>query len=541
MLDKIHKEIYLFVLIILIVGIFTPFSSSSLFKNNLTFDTITYDIYFGITNPPPKIVTNQTKTMYIPGILEHETTYYWQIVAWDDQGNNAQGPIWHFTTVSNQNPVAIIIAPSTGFKREDIVFDGSDSYDPDGYIVEYFWDFDDGVIDNGMVVTHQFSQSMSYNVVLIVEDDDGKNDLDTHIITINNRAPVAYFVADQYYLQPGDTVTFDSTGSYDPDGDNLSYIWEIDDNVVGTDPIISYTFNDWGNFIVMLTVTDDDILNPMSHSCSAMIFVNAPPIADFTYSPQNPFVFDTITFNGSISYDMDGSIVNYSWGFGDMQTAYGMIVNHQFIYNGWFNVTLTVTDDMGSIGVFSENIFVQGMLDTLDKIRSLDIINIQNNENKKFKQNNLPILFLPRTPSNPYPEDGAIEVTVDLVLTWTGGEDNPPLTPVISGVTNGTVGEEYEYCIGNVVDPDGDSIWVFWDWGDDTNTGWLGPYNSGEEVCANHSWDKRGIYIIKARLKDYYGAYSEWGYLQVSMPKNNLIKKPPNVYLILKYLMELIS
>lgn len=554
MQNKINKKavgLTIFLLFIMVaiapaVNSFNTFELKSKIQNN---ENITYDVYFGTTNPPPKVVSNQTETTYGPGVLDHETTYYWQIIAWDESGNSAGGPIWHFTTVANQAPVAIIIAPSTADKKVDIQFDGSDSYDPDGYIVDYSWVFSDGAVDNGMTVTHQFQQSGDYTAVLIVEDDDGNTDEAIHDITINNNAPIADFVADQYYIQPGDTVTFDGTGSYDPDGDSLSYSWMIIDTVIGTDPIISYTFTNYGNYEVILTVTDDDVNNPMSNTVTGMIYVNAPPIADFTYSPQNPFVGDTVTFDGSNSYDPDGGpIVNYSWDFGDIQTGYGMIVYHQFMSNGWFTVTLTVTDDMGATGVYSEDIYVQGWLDISEKIQSINMPKISHKDNQNFEKSESFMFYPPRPPSNPYPEDGAVEVPVDVTLTWTGGEDNPPVTPVIYGETNGLVGEEYEYCIDTVVDPDGDSIWVFWDWGDGTNSDWQGPYESGEQVCDNHSWEERGIYTIKARLKDDYGALSDWGYLEVSMPKNKILHHSflqqlfqnfPNAFPILKYLNKL--
>jgi len=262
----------------------------------------------------------------------------------------------------------------------------------------------------------------------------------------------------------------------------------------------------------------------MSSSDTVMIYVNAPPIADFTYDPENPFVGDTVTFDGSISFDPDGDIVNYSWDFGDGTNGYGMIVYHIFIYNGWFTVTLTVTDDMGSTDSHSEDIYVQGWLKTSKKIRvsntpSIAVGAIHYNH---FEKNGESLNYPPKTPSDPYPEDGAINVPIDVVLSWTGGENNPPEIPIITGETNGKVGEEYTYCIDTVVDPDGDSLYVYWDWGDGTNSGWLGPYASGEQVCANHSWSEKGTYTVGARLKDEYGALSEWGTLVVTMPKNKM-------------------
>ena len=59
-------------------------------------------------------------------------------------------------------------------------------------------------------------------------------------------------------------------------------------------------------------------------------------------------------------------------------------------------------------------------------------------------------------------------------------------------------------------DPDGDQLYYLWDWGDNTTSDWLGPYNSGEEIIASHSWSDEGVYEIKVKAKDANGAESEW-------------------------------
>ena len=66
-------------------------------------DTVLYDVYFGTTNPPPKIVSNQSGTFYDPGTMNYQTTYYWKIVAWDNHGASSSGPIWDFTTENEVN------------------------------------------------------------------------------------------------------------------------------------------------------------------------------------------------------------------------------------------------------------------------------------------------------------------------------------------------------------------------------------------------------------------------------------------------------
>jgi hypothetical protein len=68
-------------------------------------DDITYDVYFGTTSPPSKVVSNQTELTYDPpGELDFNTEYYWQIVAWDEYQYSTVGSIWSFTTEENAPP-----------------------------------------------------------------------------------------------------------------------------------------------------------------------------------------------------------------------------------------------------------------------------------------------------------------------------------------------------------------------------------------------------------------------------------------------------
>ena len=49
-----------------------------------------------------------------------------------------------------------------------------------------------------------------------------------------------------------------------------------------------------------------------------------------------------------------------------------------------------------------------------------------------------------------------------------------------------------------------------WDWGDGNTSGWLGPYASGAIATGTHTWTSRGIYPVKVKAKDIYGAESSW-------------------------------
>jgi len=59
---------------------------------------------------------------------------------------------------------------------EPVTFNASTSYDPDGSIVSYDWDFGDNVTGTGMITTHTYKTAGDYIVSLNVTDNDGKTD-----------------------------------------------------------------------------------------------------------------------------------------------------------------------------------------------------------------------------------------------------------------------------------------------------------------------------------------------------------------------------
>jgi hypothetical protein len=97
---------------------------------------------------------------------------------------------------------------------------------------------------------------------------------------------------------------------------------------------------------------------------------------------------------------------------------------------------------------------------------------------------------------------------------------NKPEKPV--GETKGKIGNKYTYKT-RTRDENEDKLYYMWDWGDGTYSGWLGPYDSGEEVEAAHIWRREGNYRVKVKAKDIYNLESEWSDpLSVSIPKSQL-------------------
>ncbi len=95
--------------------------------------------------------------------------------------------------------------------------------------------------------------------------------------------------------------------------------------------------------------------------------------------------------------------------------------------------------------------------------------------------------------------------------------NQPPNPPIIDGPPSGKVDVEYEYTF-NATDPEEDPAMYFIDWGDNS-TEWTDYNPSGTDVQVKHSWSEKGNYTIKAKAVDTYGAESDWGALEVTIPR----------------------
>ena len=142
-------------------------------------DEVYYDVYFGKTTPPPQVVWNISQTGYCPpGTWEFNTTYYWKIVAWDEYGASTEGPIWSFTTRSNQPPDAPTITGPMGGKP-NIAYDFTfNAVDPDGDDVRYIIDWGDGDSETtsfatsgtDVTVSHTWTATGTYTLTVKAED-----------------------------------------------------------------------------------------------------------------------------------------------------------------------------------------------------------------------------------------------------------------------------------------------------------------------------------------------------------------------------------
>jgi hypothetical protein len=102
---------------------------------------------------------------------------------------------------------------------------------------------------------------------------------------------------------------------------------------------------------------------------------------------------------------------------------------------------------------------------------------------------------------------------------------NKPEKP--DGRKRGKVGTEYTYS-SMATDPDGEDLYYIWEWGDGNYSYWLGPYESGDTSEATYSWEEKGEYFIRVKVKDIHGGESDWSDpLPIEMPRNKAIYSFP--------------
>ena len=114
------------------------------------------------------------------------------------------------------------------------------------------------------------------------------------------------------------------------------------------------------------------------------------------------------------------------------------------------------------------------------------------------------------------------EFATDLDIWYGSSLDNdPPEIPSIDGPNKGDPGQEQEFTV-STVDPNVDDVFYFIDWGDGSDSGWIGPYSSGADVKEKHKWSGEESYTIRVKAKDTYESESDWAEFVYSTPKTKI-------------------
>ena len=216
------------------------------------------------------------------------------------------------------------------------------SFDPDGAVVGWNWDFGDGGIATGQQPLHTYALAGNYTVALTVTDDAG-GESEPRSVTVSvddgiNQPPLADFLA-----ECGENFCRLTDRSTDADGSVVDWSWDYGDGFGSTSRSPFHIYDRPGTYTVTLTVTDDDgATDAASQDVTVPAGSNDAPIAAFSSS------CDLLTCDFTDrSSDADGSVIGWTWAFGDGNGSSQQHPSHTFDSGGTYTVTLTATDDGG--------------------------------------------------------------------------------------------------------------------------------------------------------------------------------------------------
>lgn len=199
---------------------------------------------------------------------------------------------------NNLPPLASIMSSTTsGISPLEVSFDASGSSDPDGDNLTYAWSFGNGEIATEVNPVITYTVAGSYTVTLTVNDGEINSTPVTKIINVvgeGNLTPVASFETTTLIGEAPLIVSFDASGSSDPDGDRLTYVWSFGNGEIATEvnPVITYTAA--GSYTVTLTVNDGQI---DSTPVTKIVTVNKGEVNDCTFGL--PLLTALPSLNGS--------------------------------------------------------------------------------------------------------------------------------------------------------------------------------------------------------------------------------------------------
>jgi len=242
-------------------------------------------------------------------------------------------------------PVAdFVVNPTSTNPGSPVTFDASASFDPDGTIVSYAWEFGDSTVDSGVVAIHAYANPGVFTVNLTVIDNQSLSSSATHQVTVNAPPHAAFqFAPTTIYI--GVSVTFDGSASTDPDGTIASHDWDFGDGYLGSGVQVSHTYAAKGIFGVELTVVDNHGL--ANHTTQTLAVRDRAPQITSSTPGLGPLTVDagaTQTFT-VIAWDPDGDVLMYTWRIDDAITGGNTsAMNFASAAPGTHAVNVTVSD-----------------------------------------------------------------------------------------------------------------------------------------------------------------------------------------------------
>ncbi len=239
------------------------------------------------------------------------------------------------------------------------------SFDADGTIVDWSWDFGDGAVSTERHPVHTYSVPGTYTVSLTVTDDQGQSSQLSRDYTVLE-PPTPAFTWTPASVVEGDLVRFADL-STDADGPILAWHWTFHEGSVRTADDPAWTYTDDGSWPVTLRVTDSQLLT--ATVTLEVPVANAAPSLNLI-PPAGPVVWGEIWIPGQASATDPGAddqanlLCHWDYGDGntlDITACYGTDPRLEYVYDlpGTYTATLTVTDSSGENAVGSFDLEVQ--------------------------------------------------------------------------------------------------------------------------------------------------------------------------------------
>ena len=209
-----------------------------------------------------------------------------------------------------------------------------------------------------LVSTHNFSSSISYHSYsqLVLYPWGYTNDAPQHKVQLSKMAEDMATEIEKVHGK--DYTPEQASDLYITSGDSDDWLYGVHNIAAFTIELRPKTLAE-GGFVL----PPNQIIPTWEENKPAALYliewcqqwdIKSPPIASFSYYPENPIVNETITFNASNSTDPDGTIENYEWDFGDGEKAEGKIATHSYSSAKNYTVKLTVADNEGATNSTAE-------------------------------------------------------------------------------------------------------------------------------------------------------------------------------------------
>ena len=248
--------------------------------------------------------------------------------------------------VMGRPPVANITIETPVLERKtsnSISFSADNSYDTDGMIVGYLWNFEKYWNSTDKNFSMIFSNPGQFRISLTVQDNDGLTNKTSLTVNILNRPPLAsiFFPKQTQTYHKDETIEFQSW-SLDSDGSIVSTFWDFGDGMTRTGINVSHKYRSVGDYPLQLTVTDD--LSATNTSRIMIHIINLLPTVSIIANQTTVPSLVPVQFTSTAS-DQDGAIIKYLWNFNDGTTSNIANPEHTFGAPGNYTVILKVFDD----------------------------------------------------------------------------------------------------------------------------------------------------------------------------------------------------